>query len=282
MQLITTLKKVVQFVLLSTVLSSFTFTYSALLPSGKILLTTKLINDYKDLYTLAITNDTSNQIQAWLYSDNGTEMESAFNLLQLANISSSYILPIDLESKQSTKKALVFLSTNTGLASIISLSLNDQPISFSSATEVLSLTPTTNMVYEPQIIPNSSTDDFMMLSYPSSIVLYKYTPATPSLTLLRTESFTNQTVKQILPFKGFIIAITQNNLTPPPVGYAHFIALGVNKEFATVNLSSVDGAYLTYDPVTQKTLLKTVSDSIGVEIQDAPMPYGVIGMQSTQ
>ena len=102
MQLITTLKKVVQFVLLSTVLSSFTFTYSALLPSGKILLTTKLINDYKDLYTLAITNDTSNQIQAWLYSDNGTEMESAFNLLQLGNISSSYILPIDLESKQST------------------------------------------------------------------------------------------------------------------------------------------------------------------------------------
>lgn len=256
--------------------------HSALLPVDKTLINMKLVNDHNDIYALAITKDTSNWIQAWLYTSGGTEVEAGFNLVQIANITNSYILPIDLESKQSVTHALIFLSTNVGLTSIVSLALNSQPISLSTATEVLSLIPSANLVYTPQIIPDSATENFLVLPYISSIDLYKYTPATPSLTFLRTDSFTNQIVKQVLPFKGFMVVITENNLTPPPVGYAHFIALGVDKEFATINLTSIDGVYLTYDPATQKTLLKTASDPIGIEIQNAPVPYGVIGMQSIQ
>ncbi len=256
--------------------------YGALLPADKILLNMKLVNDYNNIYALAITRDTSNWIQAWLYTDGGTAVSTDFNLVQIANITNSYILPIDFQSNQSTTNALIFLSSNVGLTSIVSLSLNSQPISLSTATEILSLSPTANLVYPPQIIPDSATEEFLVLPYASSIDLYKYTSATPNLTFLRTESFANQTVKQVLPFKGFMIVVTENNLTPPPVGYAHFIALSVDKEFAIVNLSSVDDVYLTYDPATQKTLLKTATDSNGVEIQDVPMPYGVIGMQSVQ
>ncbi|GGF93881.1 MULTISPECIES: hypothetical protein [Cysteiniphilum] len=258
--------------------------YSALLPVDKTLINMKLVNDYNDIYALAITKDTSNWIQAWLYTVGGTAIDTDFNLVQIANITNSYILPVDLESKQSTTRALIFLSTNVGLTRIVSLSLNNQPISLSTATEVLSLLPSANLVYPPQIIPDSATEDFLVLPFASSVALYKYTPATPSLTFLRTETvpFSNQTVRQVLPFKGFMVVITENNLTPPPVGYAHFIALGVNKEFATINLSSIDGVYLTYDPATQQTLLKTASDPVGIEVQNAPMPYGVIGMQSIQ
>lgn len=268
--------------LLSLWVMALSLGYSALLPVDKTLINMKLVNDYNNIYALAITKDTSNWIQAWLYNNVGTEVSTGSNLVQIANITNSYILPIDLQSNQSTTKALIFLSTNVGLASIVSLSLNSQTISLSTATEVLSLTPSANLVYPPQIIPDSATENFLVLPYASSIVIYKYTPSTPSLTSPRTENFTNQTVKQVLPFKGFIIIITENNLAPPPVGYAHFIALGVNKEFATINLTSTDGVYLTYDPATQQTLLKTASDPTGIEVQDVPMPYGVIGMQSVQ
>ncbi len=257
------------------------FAYTATLDQNVNLFAMKAITIKNNIYTLVLTKNDSNQIFGQTYNSFGAQIGNNQSVSTLNSITSAYILPIDIYSNQSAENVLLFLFSNSGVQQIVSLTLN--AMAEINSVSDLNITPSTSlMVYEPQIIPNSSTDDFIVLSYPSSIVLYKYTPATPSLTLLRTESFTNQTVKQILPFKGFIIAITQNNLTPPPVGYAHFIALGVNKEFATVNLSSVDGVYLTYDPITQKTLLKTVSDSIGVEIQDAPMPYGVIGMQSTQ
>ncbi|MDA0912076.1 MAG: hypothetical protein O2809_11085 [Proteobacteria bacterium] len=256
------------------------------LPVGTTIINAKFINIYNDMYSLVITRNTTNQIKAWLFDNVGNQVSFEYGFGTIANVNSAYILPIDANANQNVTKALLFLSTSLGLERIIDVSLDNEPKITANTNVLINTTPSQLLTYTPQILYRDEDTYFLILSYQSSIDMYIYTynptfPAIPSLTLSRTVSFSGETVKQVIPMKGFVIVVTENDGSPPN-GFAHFIALAVNEEFATINLTSTDEVYLTYDPATQKTLLKTATDSTGVEIQNAPMPYGVIGMQSIQ
>ncbi len=245
----------------------------------------KLISKSDQIYSFIVKQFSSGKIEGEIYNDVGASTSIAHDYGVVQDVSKVYLLATDQLQSQNTDQVILFFSTSSGLKRIVVSNISSTP-EITSGTILLGIaSPIDPIQYAPQIIPDSTTENFLVLPYASSVDIYKYTPATPSLTFLRTVSFSNQIVKQVLPFKGFIIVITKNDPYSPEARDAHFIALSVDKEFASIDLmelSSVDGVYLTYDPATQKTFLKTATDSTGVEIQDAPMPYGVIGMQSTQ
>ncbi len=171
----------------------------------------------------------------------------------------------------------------SGLKHIVDITLNSQAQITASTIIYTKDDPEEQLSYVPQVLFRDESSHFLVVPYQSYIEIYVYpsSSTTPSAVLNRSVSFPGETLKQVIPFQGFVMVITESNSNPPN-GFAHFIALRVNKEFATVNLSSTTGVYITYNPVTQQTRLNTSTDSIGIEIQDAPMPYGVIGVRALQ
>ncbi|WP_119328793.1 hypothetical protein [Cysteiniphilum halobium] len=265
---------------------SMTFCYGVSLPVGSIIVSSKFINIYNDIYSFVITKDGADRIKGRIIDNAGNQAAYEYNFGVITNINSAYILPIDASANQNVTKVLLFLSTVSGLERIVDISLSSAPAITATTNVYTNPSPNKLLVYSPQVLYRDQSSYFLILPYQNSMDIYSYTynppfPAIPSIALSRTVNFSGETIKQVLPLEKFVIVVTENNASPPN-GYAHFIALSVDKEFAIVNLSSVDDVYLTYDPATQKTLLKTATDSNGVEIQDVPMPYGVIGMQSVQ
>ncbi|WP_440994615.1 hypothetical protein [Cysteiniphilum litorale] len=265
---------------------SMAFCYGVSLPIGTIIVSSRFINVYNDLYIFIITKNTSDQIKGWIIDNAGNQVTYEYNFGVIANINSAYVLPIDASANQNVTKMLLFLSTASGLGRIVDISLSSAPIITATTSVYTNPSPNKLLVSAPQVLYKNQSSYFLILPYQNSMDIYSYTynppfPAIPSITLNRTVNFSGETIKQVLPCDKFVIVITENNASPPN-GYAHFIALSIDKEFATINLASTNDVYLTYNPTTQKTLLKTASDPIGIEVQNAPMPYGVIGMQSIQ
>ncbi|WP_116964360.1 hypothetical protein [Fastidiosibacter lacustris] len=253
--------------------------YSAMLPAEETIIAAKLINAQDNIYSIVLTKDLSNQIGTWLYDSVGNQVSLEYNLGTFVNISNAYILPIDINSNQNTQHVLLFLSSVTQLEKLLQINFSTTTFGVDSSVDITPGSfPRARMTYMPLVIPNGTANAFLVLPYQNSIDIYLYTPSSGTLEFVRQINFSGETIKRILPFKGFIIVISEDDTTPP-MGSAHFIALAVDTEFATFNLATTAGVYISYDRTQQRTLLKTTADSVGIEIQNAPMPYGVIGMQ---
>lgn len=245
--------------------------------------TIKWINIFNLIYGFTLIQTTDGTIKGFIFDNVGNQASAAVELVTLSDVTHAYILPIDIRANQNVTRLLLFLSVASGLKHIVDITLNSQAQITASTIIYTKDDPEEQLSYVPQVLFRDESSHFLVVPYQSYIEIYVYpsSSTTPSAVLNRSVSFPGETLKQVIPFQGFVMVITESNSNPPN-GFAHFIALRVNKEFATVNLSSTTGVYITYNPVTQQTRLNTSTDSIGIEIQDAPMPYGVIGVRALQ
>ena len=258
--------------LILSVLFSITLSSSAIaasLSSNDRILATQFITAYDTHYSFVLTkHQDSSNIKAYIYNNSGDKQDS-YSYGVINGISNAYLLPVDSQSNQNVRHVLVFLETTSGLQHIINTTINAGTL---QSFEIINITNKPNMVSVPQLIPRDPNNHFLVIPYPHSIGIYSYIPNNGMnfLSLLGNEvNFGTEEVVQIVPVRGFIIAVTN-------VPKAYFIGLEDHKIFKTYGLTSDQGIFLAYDETSKKTYLKSSSDT--TEIGGAPMPYGIISM----
>lgn len=255
--------------------------FSAGLDTSNTIMSAKLINDRDTIYSMVMTKNSSNNLVAYVYTNSGGTQNS-YDYGAYSSATGIYLLPLDRNSNQNVQDVLIFASTTSGLETIYSSRI--QSAAIQSATNMLTINPIIGvMSYPPQIIPRDGSSEYLVISYADRVDVYDYapsdmaaTPSTPTLTFIKTAfSSVTEAVVKVFPFRGFIIVLTDG-------GNAYFIALeqtlGTFKTYSNISLTS--GSYITYSVTTQKVYLNT--DSGSIEIQNAPMPYGVIALQEVQ
>lgn len=163
---------------------------------------------------------------------------------------------------------MIFLETTAGLARIIDARLNAGILQSFESFDIAGK-PIISM---PKLLPRDGNNYFLVIAYSDSIAIYGYSDESSLnfLTLLgEVVSFGAEKVIQVISVRGFVIAVTN-------AFKAYFIGLEAQNIFRIYPLNSNQEIYLSYDPITQKSYL---GPSNATEIQDAPMPYGVISMR---
>lgn len=203
--------------------------------------------------------------KAYTYTNDGNE-HSSHDYDVINNIEKVYLVPIDTNSNQYVTQVLIFLETTAGLAHIIDARLNAGILRSFESLDIARK----KMISMPKLLPRDDNNYFFVIAYSDSIEIYSYSfeSSLNFLTLLgEVASFGAEKVTQVIPIRGFIIAVTD-------APKAYFIGLEAQNIFRIYPLSSNQEVFLRYDPITQQTYL----GSSNTEVQVASMFYGVISM----
>ena len=241
---------------------------AASLPEDEKIIAAKFINTFDTYYSFVLTqHKDSGGIKAYTYTNDGNE-HSSHDYGVINNIEKAYLVPIDTNSNQHVTQVLIFLETTAGLAHIIDARLNAGILQSFESLNIAGK----KMISMPKLLPRDGNNYFLVIAYSSSIEIYSYSleSSLNFLTLLgEVASFGAEEVIQVMSVRGFIIAVTN-------AFKAYFIGLEAQNIFRIYPLNSNQEIYLRYDRITQKSYL---GPSDAVEIQGAPMPYGVISMR---